>query len=182
MGQPDAARRAFQQGHAEIALQNAELLHLGVTAEAFAVTIAAFAVGARVSGIRPDQSPAQLAHLLGDDDALLVDDALLGKLAAAGDDGGPLTAAGRPDDVARIIWTSGSTANPKGCAQTYAAMSAAWAPYPDRWPPAVRDLADRLQRYLVFGTLSSQVMLEYGIVALAAGGTLVAARPPGFPG
>lgn len=32
-------------------------LELGVTAEAFAATIAAFAVGARVSGIRPGQSP-----------------------------------------------------------------------------------------------------------------------------
>jgi len=156
-------------------------LRLGVTAEAFAATIAAFATGARVSGIRPGQSPGQLAHLLGSDKALLVDDAGLAELAAAPDDGGPLIAAGRPDDVARIIWTSGSTGNPKGCVQTYAAMSRAWAPYPDRWPPAVADLATGLRRYLVFGSLSSQVMLEYGIVTLAAGGTLVAARPPGFP-
>ncbi|MEU4636192.1 fatty acid--CoA ligase family protein [Micromonospora chalcea] len=156
-------------------------LRLGVTAEAFAAIIAAFAVGARVSGIRPDLTPAHRAWQLGEN-TLLVDDARVAELAGTPDDGRPLIAAGRPDDVARIVWTSGSTGSPKGCAQTYAAMSAAWAPYPDRWPPAVADLATRLQRYLVFGSLSSQVMLEYGILTLAAGGTLVAARPPGFPG
>ncbi|MFI9639224.1 class I adenylate-forming enzyme family protein [Micromonospora sp. NPDC051925] len=157
-------------------------LRLGVTPEAFAAIIAAFAVGARVSGIRADLPPAQLAQLLGGDDALLVDDAHLADLVDTPDDDAPLVAAGRPGDIARLTWTSGSTGRPKGCAQTYAAMSAAWAPYPDRWPPAIADLASRLQRYLVFGSLSSQVMLEYGILTLAAGGTLVAARPPGFPG
>ncbi|MBB5114812.1 acyl-CoA synthetase (AMP-forming)/AMP-acid ligase II [Micromonospora echinospora] len=155
-------------------------LRLGVTAEAFAAIIAAFAVGARVSGIRPDLTPAHRARR--GEGELLLDDVRVAELAGTPDDGRPLIAAGRPDDVARIIWTSGSTGSPKGCAQTYAAMSAAWAPYPDRWPPAIADLATRLRRYLVFGSLSSQVMLEYGILTLAAGGTLVAARPPGFPG
>ncbi|MEU1887489.1 fatty acid--CoA ligase family protein [Micromonospora rifamycinica] len=157
-------------------------LRLGVTPEAFAAVIAAFAVGARVSGLRPELPPTPLERLLGSDDALLVDDARLAALVDTPDDGTPLVAAGRPTDIARITWTSGSTGNPKGCAQTYAAMSAAWAAYPDRWPPAIAALAPRLGRYLVFGSLSSQVMLEYGILTLAAGGTLVAARPPGFPG
>jgi fatty-acyl-CoA synthase len=157
-------------------------LRVGVTPEAFAATIAAFAVGARVSGIRPGLTPEQLAHLLSRDDALLIDEAGLAGLAATPDDGVPLVAAGRPGDIARIIYTSGSTGDPKGCTQTYAAMTAAWAAHPDRWPPAVRELATRLRRYLVFGSLSSQVMLEYGVLTLAAGGTLVVARPPGFPG
>ncbi|MBF9133210.1 AMP-binding protein [Plantactinospora sp. S1510] len=156
-------------------------LRLGVTAPAFAATIAAFAVGARVSGIRPDLTPAQLQDLLSRDDAVLVDDARLAGLAAAPDDGGPLVAGGRPQDIARITYTSGSTGGAKGCVQTYAAMTAAWAAYPDRWPPAIAELAPRLRRYLVFGSLSSQVMLEYGVLALAAGGTLVVARPPTFP-
>ncbi|WP_067507882.1 class I adenylate-forming enzyme family protein [Actinoplanes sp. TFC3] len=156
-------------------------LNLGVHAHAFAATIAAFAVGARVSGLRPGLTAEQLASLLSRDDALLIDDARVTELAATPDDGTPLVAAGRPRDIARIIYTSGSTGNPKGCAQTYAAMSSAWAPYPDRWPPAIADLAPRLQRYLVFGSLSSQVMLEYGILALAAGGVLVVARRPIFP-
>ncbi|MFV2103581.1 class I adenylate-forming enzyme family protein [Micromonospora sp. LOL_024] len=157
-------------------------LRLGTTPEAFAAIIAAYAVGARVSGIRPDLAPAQLAHLLGSDNALLVDDARLAELAGTPDDGATLVAAGRPNDVARITWTSGSTGTPKGCAQTYAAMSAAWAPYPGRWPPAIADLAPRLRRFLVFGSLSSQVMLEYGILTLAAGGTLVAGQPAGLAG
>ncbi|WP_433046457.1 class I adenylate-forming enzyme family protein [Dactylosporangium sp. CS-033363] len=143
-------------------------LTLGVTAEAFAANLAAFAVGAMVSG-RPVPG------------ALVVDEDRLAALLAGPDGGAPLVAAGRPGDVARLIWTSGSTGRPKGCAQTYAAMSAAWAPYPDRWPPAIAELAPRLRRQLVFGSLSSQVMLEYGVLALASGGTLVAARPPGFP-
>ncbi|MDG6107253.1 AMP-binding protein [Dactylosporangium aurantiacum] len=157
-------------------------LDVGVTAEAFAAVIAAFAMGARVSGIRPGLTPDQLGHLLASADARLVGEAGLAGLLRAPDDGVPLVAAGRPAGIARITWTSGSTGNPKGCAQTYAAMSAAWAAYPDRWPPAVAELAGRLGRYLVFGSLSSQVMLEYAILTLAAGGTLVAARPPGLPG
>jgi fatty-acyl-CoA synthase len=156
-------------------------LQLSVSAEAFAATIAAFAVGARVSGIPPGLTTTQLAQLRSVDDATLIDDARLADLAATPDDGLPLIAAGRPEDVARIVYTSGSTGHPKGCAHTYAAMTSAWAAHPDRWPEVVAELAGRLQRYLVFGSLSSQVMLEYGVLALAAGGTLVAARPPVFP-
>ncbi|WP_433129812.1 class I adenylate-forming enzyme family protein [Micromonospora sp. CA-240977] len=150
-------------------------LELPVTAAAFAATMAAFAVGARVSGWRADLSPAQLAG------SLLVDSTRLASLVEHPDDGLPLVAAGRAADPARIVWTSGSTGTPKGVVQTYAAMSAAWVAYPDRWPPAITDLATRMQRYLVFGSLASQVMLEYGVLALAAGGTLVVAPRPVFP-
>ncbi|GIJ70543.1 class I adenylate-forming enzyme family protein [Virgisporangium ochraceum] len=159
-------------------------LEVGVSPEAFAVIIAAFALGARVSGVRPGLTPSQKRPFLdldGAAGAALVDDARAADLAAGPDDGAPLVAAGRPADLARITWTSGSTGVPKGCVRTYAAMSAAWAPYPDRWPPAVADLAARLDRYLVFGSLNSLVMLEYAVLTLAAGGTLVAARPPGLP-
>ncbi|MEV6342799.1 fatty acid--CoA ligase family protein [Actinoplanes sp. NPDC051851] len=154
-------------------------LRLGVDARAFAMTIAAFAVGARISGLPPGLSEAQVARLAERDDAAIVDDAVVAELIRHPDVA--LECAGRAGDVARIIYTSGSTGEPKGCAQTYDAMSAAWAAHPDRWPPAIAELAKRLDRYLVFGSLSSQVMLEYGILTLAAGGVLVAARPPGFP-
>ncbi|MFI5957595.1 class I adenylate-forming enzyme family protein [Cryptosporangium sp. NPDC051539] len=157
-------------------------LQVGVVPEAFAATIAAFAVGARVSGIRPGLTDEQRRHLLSRDDALLIDAPRLAELAATPDDRVPLVAAGRPGDIARIIYTSGSTGYPKGCVQTYAAMTAAWAAHPDRWPPPIRDLASRLRRYLVFGSLSSQVMLEYGVLTLAAGGTMVVAHSPDFPG
>lgn len=176
-------------------------LALGVTPEAFAATIAAQVVGARVAGIRPGLTPGQLRHILGQRiTTVLVDpstatgplrSAAVGlrllavgpvagapDLAAAPAPSVPPTPVGRPDDVARVIYTSGSTGDPKGCLQTYAALGRAWTPYPDRWPPAVRDLAGNLDRYLVFGSLSSQVMLEYGILTLAAGGTMVVAEPP----
>ncbi|MEU4238361.1 fatty acid--CoA ligase family protein [Actinoplanes sp. NPDC026619] len=150
---------------------------LGVDPEAFAAVIAAFAVGARVVACRTDQFPDVLAEA----DATVLDQHRLTALLRSPDDGAGLRAAGRPADPARVIYTSGSTGHPKGCVQTYAAMSAAWAAHPDRWPPAIRDLAGRLGRYLVFGSLTSQVMLEYGVLSLAAGGTLVTASPPGYP-
>ncbi|MBO3093736.1 class I adenylate-forming enzyme family protein [Cellulomonas dongxiuzhuiae] len=156
-------------------------LDLGVAPEAFAATLASFAVGARVCGLPPGLAPEQRAALLARADiALVVDDDRLAHLMTS-PPAASVVAAGRPDDVARVTWTSGTSGRPKGCVQTYASMSAAWAPHPEQWPPAVAALAPRLQRYLVVGPLSSQVVLEYGVLALAAGGVLVAARPPGFP-
>ncbi|MEV4580697.1 fatty acid--CoA ligase family protein [Nonomuraea jabiensis] len=175
---------------------------LGVSPEAFAAIIAGYVVGARVVGVRPGLSDGQLRHLLGQDITAVVTDTAtvpatgpeLGpptltaprtltvpELLAAPDDGGPPRLSGRPHDVARLVHTSGSTGTPKACAQTYAAMNAAWTARPRAWPPAIRELASRLRRYLVFGSLSSQVMMEYGVVTLAAGGTMVVADPPAFP-
>ena len=148
------------------------VVRLGVNAEAFAAIMAAFTVGARVSGVRDQVAPPEAGPTL-------IDDEQVARLLRAPDR--PQAARGRPGDIARILWTSGSTGTPKGCCQTYASMTAAWAAHPDRWPPAVRTLAARLRRYLVFGSLTSQVMLEYGVLTLAAGGTIVVARPPGFP-
>ncbi|MEU3252398.1 class I adenylate-forming enzyme family protein [Streptomyces sp. NPDC006997] len=173
-------------------------LLLGVTPEAFAAVLAAHTVGARVVGVRPGLTAHQRHHLLtGADTAYRVtdhardpddpaDDAhgtvlSLDDLLAAEDDGRRPRIAARPHDIARLLHTSGSTGVPKACAQTYAALTAGWAAHPDRWPPAIRELAPRLRRFLVFGTLASQVMMEYGLLALAAGGTLVTADAPAFP-
>ncbi|WP_208758947.1 class I adenylate-forming enzyme family protein [Microbispora triticiradicis] len=165
---------------------------LGVTPEAFAATIAAYVVGARAVGVRPGLPDGQLRHVLHQDITAVVTDAATGPehaprtltvselLAASGEDG-PLRLSGRPEDVARLVYTSGSTGTPKACAQTYAAMNAAWTARPEAWPPAIRELASRLRRYLVFGSLGSQVMMEYGVLTLAAGGTMVVADPPAFP-
>jgi acyl-coenzyme A synthetase/AMP-(fatty) acid ligase len=175
---------------------SAVALLLGVTPEAFAAVIAAYTVGARVVGVRPGMTDDQRAALLCDAGVTVtVTDRPggadtgpptvvlpLDELLAASDDGRRPCVSGRPQDVARLIHTSGSTGVPKACVQTYAAMTAAWALRPGDWPPAVRELAGRLDRFLVFGTLASQVMLEYGLLALAAGGVLVAADPPDLPG
>ncbi|PSL55925.1 acyl-CoA synthetase (AMP-forming)/AMP-acid ligase II [Saccharothrix carnea] len=167
-------------------------LLLGVNPEAFATVLAAHAVGARVLGVRPGLPDEQVHHLLSlDITAIITDSAVprtdpaprtltVDKLRKTRADGPP-RCDGRPGDVARLIHTSGSTGVPKACAQTYAAMTDAWAARPDAWPPAIRELASRLERYLVFGSLSSQVMSEYAVVAITAGGTAVVADRPGFP-
>ncbi|MFE9746763.1 class I adenylate-forming enzyme family protein [Saccharothrix saharensis] len=158
-------------------------LRLGVNPEAFATVLAAHAVGGRVLGVRPGLTDDQVRHLLDLDIAAVVteSDGLTVDALSRTRATGPPVCAGRPGDVARLLHTSGSTGEPKACAQTYAAMTAAWTARPDAWPPAVRELASRLDRYLVFGTLSSQVMFEYAVLALAAGGTVVVAEQPALP-
>ncbi|KOX24378.1 AMP-dependent synthetase [Saccharothrix sp. NRRL B-16348] len=166
------------------------VLLLGVNPEAFATILAAHAVGARVLGVRPGLPDDQVRHLLSLDVAAVITDTVphepgpraltVDALLKTRADGRP-RCAGRPADVARLIHTSGSTGTPKACAQTYAAMTAAWTARPDAWPPAIRELASRLDRFLVFGSLSSQVMFEYAVVAITAGGAAVVADPPGFP-
>ncbi|MGQ4489268.1 fatty acid--CoA ligase family protein [Streptomyces sp. 372A] len=166
---------------------------LGVGPGAFAAIIAAHVVGARVVGVRPGLTEEQRKHIVRDVEVTVTDrpddtgdrgnglTLALADLLAATDDGVRPRVLARPGDTARLLHTSGSTGLPKACAQTYAAMTAGWAHRPDAWPPAVRELAGRLDRFLVFGTLASQVMMEYGLLALAAGGTLVTADPPDFP-
>ncbi|NGO69437.1 AMP-binding protein [Streptomyces sp. SB3404] len=166
---------------------------LGVSPGAFAAIVAAHVVGARVVGVRPGLTGRQREHLLADVAHTVADRGdgpdlrpsgsvlALDDLLSAADDGVRPRVSARPEDVARLIHTSGSTGLPKACAQTYAAMTAAWTLRPDAWPPAIRELAARLDRFLVFGTLASQVMLEYGLLTLAAGGVLVTADPPAFP-
>ncbi|MBW4718747.1 class I adenylate-forming enzyme family protein [Saccharothrix obliqua] len=185
-------------------------LLLGVHAEAFATILAAHAVGARVVGVRPGLPDAQVRHLLGLDIAAVVTDSsgahashaiaephpaepsstangdtplmlTVEQLCEARAGSGPLRLGGRAADVARLTHTSGSTGMPKACAQTYAALTAAWVARPAAWPPAVRELASRLDRFLVFGTLSSQVVFDYAVLAIAAGGTAVVADRPALP-
>lgn len=151
-------------------------LLLGVTTEAFATIFAAHVVGARVVGVRPGLTDEQVQHLLGLDIKLVVEDADLAGLLQNSPTS--LRCDGRPDDIARLIHTSGSTAAPKACAQTYASMTNAWAARQEAWPPAIRELARRLDRYLVFGSLSSQVMFEYAVITLTAGGVVVVADNP----
>ncbi|HEX8870683.1 MAG TPA: fatty acid--CoA ligase family protein [Lentzea sp.] len=145
----------------------------GVHPEAFATILAGHVVGARVVGVRPGLTQAQVEHVLGLDIKLVVRDSDV-PLGAATE----LRCDGKPDDFARLIHTSGSTGSPKACAQTYASMTNAWTARPDAWPPAIRELASRLRRYLVFGSLSSQVMFEYAVLTLTAGGTVVVADNP----
>ncbi|RVX42438.1 acyl-CoA synthetase (AMP-forming)/AMP-acid ligase II [Nonomuraea polychroma] len=171
-----------------------------LTPEAFAAHMAAHALGCRVVGIPSGHTPAQLAHVLGMDvDAVLVDPSTaapelmvkpalsLGPCAEAvdllahPDDGRPLTVQGRPDDVAALMFTSGSTGRPKGCAITYRALSEHWAWQPRTWGPFAAAFARDFERYLLFGTLASMVVMEFVAPCLLGGGTAVIPEEDGRP-
>lgn len=173
-------------------------IRTGVSPEAFAAQMAAHTLGCRVVGVRPGYPAGQLAHVLGMEiDALLVDGstATPGLLTAAGplpvlpldellarpDDGRPLTVTARPDDVAALTFTSGSTGQPKGCAITYRALNEHWAWQPRVWGPVAAELAACFERYLLFGTLASMVVLEFLAPCLLGGGTAVIPGDDGRP-
>ncbi|MGA4843589.1 class I adenylate-forming enzyme family protein [Streptomyces sp. G45] len=89
-----------------------------------------------------------------------------------------LVARGRPDDIALVHLTSGSTGHPKGCAVTYRALTAFWAWQPARWDTRITRLAAGYRRFLLFGTLTSAVMFEHLGLCLLGGGTAVIPDPP----
>lgn len=175
-----------------------------VSPEAFATHMAAHTLGCRIVGVRPGYTAGQLAHVLGMGiDAVLVDrstgtpDLLraagpvrvlsLGPcpgavdLLACADDGRPLTVTAHPDDVAALTFTSGSTGRPKGCAITYGALSAHWSWQPRVWSPVAAELAGAFERYLLFGTLASMVVMEFLALCLLGGGTAVIPEEDGRP-
>ena len=172
---------------------------LAVSPDAFAAQMAAHVLGCRVVGVRPGYTPGQLAHVLDMDvDALLIDQstATSDLLTAAGRTpllfltdlmaapGAEPVIAAQPDDVAFVAFTSGSTGNPKGCAITYRALTAHWAWQPRVWSPVAAEFATAFRRYMLFGTLSSIVVMEFLGPCLLGGGTAVIPdedRRPLFP-
>jgi acyl-CoA synthetase (AMP-forming)/AMP-acid ligase II len=151
---------------------------LSLSPEGYAAHLAAHALGCRVAAARPGWSPPQLAHALrGQVDAVVADLPVdlpvlsLGELLARSGRGGGVPALGRPDDIARLTYTSGSTGQPKACAHTYRAMSLAYRP--DRWAPALARLMTHFERCLIHGNLASPVMFTYLGRCLVAGGTVV---------
>ncbi|MEV6628344.1 AMP-binding protein [Amycolatopsis sp. NPDC051106] len=167
-----------------------------VTPEGFAAIVAAQVLGCRVVGVRPGLPVPQLRHVVSDIDALVVDAAsetpeLLGTVAGLPilRVGPELLAAyeepvpqGRPDDIATVVYTSGSTGVPKGVAYDYRALTEGrvWrAPVPGS---AHERFGAGFERFLLFGTLTSAVMLEQLGVCLLAGGTAVVPEElPDFP-
>lgn len=160
----------------------------GVFPDAFAVQLAAHVLGCRVVAVRPGWTPRQLAHMLGMDvAAVVVDDTATREVhEAAGaiplhtledlrtyEPAGTLGVESRPNDIGWLFFTSGSTGNPKGCAYSYRAIAAHWAYNPANWTPAVTRLAAGYERFLLMGTLSSQVIMDYLTFCLATGGTAV---------
>ncbi|MFC0114513.1 class I adenylate-forming enzyme family protein [Kibdelosporangium aridum] len=150
-----------------------------VTPEALAAYLAAWALGARVVGIRPGFSDKQLDHILSDGLDLIVTDAKLPALLDTEDE--PLILTSRPDDVARLVYTSGSTGLPKACAQTYQALADHYSWNPDNWDAATASQAAACDRYLLFGSLASVVVQDYLALCLLHGGTAVIPLEIRFP-
>ncbi|WP_225993238.1 class I adenylate-forming enzyme family protein [Actinomadura rudentiformis] len=166
-----------------------------VSPEAFAVHMGAHVLGCRVVGVRPGYAAGQLAHVLGMGvEALVVDrsTATPELLAAAGTipvmpleecagERLPVEVTARPDGVAALNFTSGSTGRPKGCAITYRALGEHWAWQPRLWSPVARELAGAFERYMVFGTLASMVVMEFLALCVLGEGTAVIPEEDGRP-
>jgi fatty-acyl-CoA synthase len=161
---------------------------LDLTPEAYAAHLAAHLIGCRVAAARPAWSQPQLSSALsGRVDAVVTDrpgplgpgvPAALRLADLMAGAPGPRDRAAepgpqRPDDVARLTFTSGSTGQPKACAHTYAAISLAYRPAD--WPPVLADLLTRFDRCLVLQNLAGPVMFTYLGRCLVAGGTAVMA-------
>ncbi|GAA0386895.1 fatty acid--CoA ligase family protein [Microbispora corallina] len=178
----------------------------GVSPEAFAAQMAAHVLGCRVVAVRPGYTPGQLAHVLGTGvDALVLDRSTatpellhaagaatvlspgpapgvagaVDLLAHPGDGRFPAVSA-HPDDVALLTFTSGSTGRPKGCALTYRALAAHWSCH-RAWSSIAPGFAESFRRYLLFGTLSSLVVLDFLASCLLGGGTAVIPDEDGRP-
>jgi fatty-acyl-CoA synthase len=150
-----------------------------VTPEALAAYLAAWALGARVVGIRPGFSDKQLEHMLSNGIDLTVTDSKIFELLGTPDE--PLIITSRPDDVARLVYTSGSTGLPKGCVQTYGALATHYNWNPENWDDATVRLAAACDRYLLFGSLASIVVQDYLSLCLLHGGTAVIPTELRFP-
>jgi fatty-acyl-CoA synthase len=171
-------------------------LHTAITPEAFAANIAVHALGCRAVGIRPGWDRPQIGRVLARGiDALIGDPSRLtpdlvadpgpaavlslGACPGAVDllervsDGGPITVEARPDDIARVNFTSGSTGQPKACGRTYRTYSLDFRP--DRWAPDLTRLVSRFERFLVHHSLAVPVMLTFAGRCLTLGGTTVLA-------
>jgi len=153
-------------------------LVLSLSPEAYAAHLAAHALGCRGAAARPGWSPQQLDQTLrGQVDAVVADAPLdwpalsLSELLARPDPGGSVPELARPDDVARLTYTSGSTGQPKACAHTYRAISLAYQP--DRWAPVLKRLLTHFQRCLIHESLAGPVMFTYLGRCLVTGGTVV---------
>ncbi len=190
-------------------LQDADLgpglgigLVLSLSPEAYAVHLAAHALGCRVAAARPGWSLPQLADAVrGKVDVVVSDRPLaewqsvpgrvtsgfpdgvpvlrLDKLLERGKPGGSIPELARTDDVARLNFTSGSTGLPKACAHTYRAISLAYLP--DRWAPVLAELLTHFERCLIHESLASPVMFTYLGRCLVVGGTVVIAEEFSLP-
>jgi fatty-acyl-CoA synthase len=84
----------------------------------------------------------------------------------------PMQPRAKPDDIARMVYTGGSTGRSKGCCHTFAALTAHWAWQPARWSTEVAAIAQASRRYLVTGSDAGAAQSDFVAPALLSGGTI----------
>ncbi|QYN16925.1 class I adenylate-forming enzyme family protein [Amycolatopsis sp. DSM 110486] len=165
-----------------------------VTPEGWAAQIAAQTLGCRTVGIRAGLPVAHLRTVVGDLAAVVVDEASETPELRATAAGAKIlrvgpellsvfeepVPSGRPSDIGWVVFTSGSTGLPKGVTYSFEALTAQGIEQRPEETPA--DLAARYRRFLLFGTLTSAVMITHLRSCLLAGGTVVIPEAlPDFP-
>ncbi|KAI1483163.1 acetyl-CoA synthetase-like protein [Daldinia eschscholtzii] len=170
---------------------NSIAIYIGVTPDAFAVQIAAHVLGLRVIGVKPGIATAQLPAIVGDAKLLIVDETTRSEIESPPPitpevvelesllgDASTIATQGRLEDTALVLFTSGTTGEPKGVECTYAALTASWAWQRSAWDADTELMAARYDRFILFGTLASTVMFEHLGLCLTSGGTAIIPTTP----
>ncbi|KAI1802079.1 acetyl-CoA synthetase-like protein [Daldinia bambusicola] len=166
-------------------------VYTGVTPDGFAAQIAAHVLGLRVISLKPGISAAQLSAIVAEAKILIVDEVTRSEieplpLIAPGvvrlesllGDASDITPQGRLEDTALVLFTSGTTGDPKGVEFSYAALTATWTWQRSAWDADTKLMGARYGRFLLFGTLGSAAMLQHLGLCLTGGGTAVIPTTP----
>ena len=159
--------------------RNGVAMDVSLTPEAFAGYLAGYTLGCRMIGVMPGLPAAQREHIVQDVDLVVTDD-VLAELQQH-EPVGVLRAEAEPEDIVRVVYTSGSTGLPKGIAHSYRAIGFRYRWQPSSWTPGLAALIAGASRFLLHGPLASGVMMDYALRCLLAGGTVVIAPNEPIP-